>query len=692
MEPERIPPHRGGLGAAREADGSADFCQRLELEATVSAIATRLVGAADLDEVIRSVLADLGAAASAERAFLLRFADQPPVISEAYEWCLDGSRPSVRQLRGQSCEALACWMDALRAGESLRVASPSDLPDDARRERDVLEACGGCLLAAGVSVDGRLGGVLGVGGAATRGGSTQQTATLLSRISPIVARALAARAHNAELERRFARCAAELRETERQYRALVENLNVAVFRVTTDPAGRVLQANPAMVEMFGYDSLEEFMRAPVVKHYVDPADRQRVLAEVARTGRIDYIEIRQRRKDGTEFWVSLTERARHDENGRARWLEGVLTDITERKRAADALRASERRYRGLVESQQDFVVRVDPAGVLTFVNDAYCRVAGKRRDELLSLPYRTLVHREDADVLVAAAGAIRQPPHRAMVEVRLRTAGGWRWTEWESYAIHDASGRLIEIQGVGRDVTDRKEAEQALRLVDRRLMTARETERRHLAAELHDAVGQSLVALKLSLQNLLAADRARLPAEAGTALDGAARQCADLIREIRHICQGLYPPALESFGLAMALRQMAGRCSGADVRAEVVCARDLAAARFGNEIEIALFRIAQEAVSNALRHSRGDRIELALLREDESLVLTVCDNGVGFDASRPCGCGLGLSTMKRRAGAVDGELTIRPGAGGTRVEARVPITTPPDRPAGRPGDADQPGS
>lgn len=120
------------------------------------------------------------------------------------------------------------------------------------------------------------------------------------------------------------------------------------------------------------------------------------------------------------------------------------------------------RYRGIVESQADLVVRVDPQGRFTFVNDAYCKIFGKSSEELLGNSFTPLVHPDDVDSTLDEMKKLISPPHRAIMEQRAFTTEGYRWFSWEDYAIMDEQGNIKEIQGVGRDITIQKELESEL--------------------------------------------------------------------------------------------------------------------------------------------------------------------------------------------------------------------------------------
>ena len=140
----------------------------------------------------------------------------------------------------------------------------------------------------------------------------------------------------------------------------------------------------------------------------------------------------------------------------------VTTDITESKRAEEALKASEEKYRLLVENQTDLVVKVDLEGRFQFVSPSYCRLFGKAENELLGQKYMPLVHEDDREAAAKAVEALFSPPHTSYVEQRAMTRDGWRWLAWIDTAVLDTHGNVKEIIGVGRDVTERKQAEKDL--------------------------------------------------------------------------------------------------------------------------------------------------------------------------------------------------------------------------------------
>lgn len=162
-----------------------------------------------------------------------------------------------------------------------------------------------------------------------------------------------------------------------------------------------------------------------------------------------------------EYWVEAALSPLKSPDGRTNAVICLMRDVSERKRADQALAESEGRYRGMVESQVDMVVRIDPHGRLTFANDAYCRMAGLKSEQLRGRPELALVDEADRASAETSFEKLLEPPHeRSSREQRMTTVRGVRWVHWESAAVLDENGRLVEIQSVGRDITERRNAEQ----------------------------------------------------------------------------------------------------------------------------------------------------------------------------------------------------------------------------------------
>jgi PAS domain S-box-containing protein len=253
-----------------------------------------------------------------------------------------------------------------------------------------------------------------------------------------------------------------LRESEERYRSLFEGVPVGLYRTT--PEGQILDANPALVQMLSYPDWETMVTLNAADIYVNPEDRLQEQTLLERDGVVLGFEAQLRRRDGKIILVKDTARLVRDGEGRVLYYEGSLEDITERKRTGEALRESETRYRALIESQIDLISRYRPDTILTFVNDAYCQFYGKTREELIGHSFLSMVAPEFHElILEETENMVKDPSPIEGEYLNYRQDGEECWIQWVVQGIVNENGRVVELQAVGRDVTERKRAEEALR-------------------------------------------------------------------------------------------------------------------------------------------------------------------------------------------------------------------------------------
>ena len=254
---------------------------------------------------------------------------------------------------------------------------------------------------------------------------------------------------------------AMLRQNEKRYRSLVEDLPVGLLR--TSPSGQILDVNSAAVTLFGYPDRETMMAINAGDFYVSARDRDDFRATVEHETFATGYEAQVLRYDGTAIWVGWSARCFRNEQGDVLYYETTMEDITLWRQAVVALRESEARYRAVVEDDTSLICRFSLNGNLTFVNTAYCRSAGKTEEELLGSSFLNRVWPDDRLLAAASlttltpASPVRTYQHRALDE-----RGEMRWQEWTDRAIFDADGFLMEYQGVGRDATEHRRADVAL--------------------------------------------------------------------------------------------------------------------------------------------------------------------------------------------------------------------------------------
>jgi two-component system sensor histidine kinase UhpB len=367
-------------------------------------------------------------------------------------------------------------------------------------------------------------------------------------------------------------------------------------------------------------------------------------------------------------------------------LAGVVSRAVEESRARrqhlatqQALELSERRYRAIVEDQSELIIRMLPDSTATFVNRAYCRYFGMQQDQVLGrsvLDSMTPENREDLRANLARVSP-QAPAFERDALVR-DAAGAERWMHWSGRGIFDGRGALAEIQSVGRDVTELRRAmdqlataRERLQRLSRRLLEVQEAERKHLARELHDDIGQGLTALKLNLEAL---QRGRDGAALAARVQEALETTRHTIERVRQLSLNLRPLQLDDLGLAAALRSHLDRQAALGRFAPHFEMQEVPA-RLPAEVETACFRVAQEAINNIVRHAKAGNVWLRLSVTGERLALSVRDDGAGFDVEAAqrraaSGASLGVVSMEERVALAGGSFQIQSAPGqGTVVVA-----------------------
>ena len=489
-------------------------------------------------------------------------------------------------------------------------------------------------------------------------------------------------------ERREA--AETLRRSEERFRRAFESASIGMVVVSTD--GRATEVNPALCAMLGYAEGELLGAGFERVTHPDDIDATVEHASGALRGDVQayHLEKRYRHAKGHTVWGLLSSALVRDVDRTPLYFISQIQDITERKLAEEALRDSEERYRELVESQYDLISRCDADGRYVFVNDSYCRIFGLPREAILGRPFSDFVHPDDLESTIAAISesALGDAPHRLIVENRQRTADGWRWFAWQGHAIEDAEGQIVELRGIGRDVTERRAAEEALRsaladlrrseerlrLLAQRQAQIREEERKRLGFDLHDNVCQELIGIAILIETLSRRLAPVPPAVAGE-FARVVRYLNELVEHLRLLARDMRPMLLRDLGLEGSLRSLADGMASSTTRVSAEFPTPVP--RLDEEIELAVYRIAQEALANAARHADASAIVVTVTVTAGRLVLEVRDDGRGFDAEPGTHVdALGLVSMRERALALGGvfEVVSAPGEG-TLVRLDCPLVS-----------------
>ncbi len=360
---------------------------------------------------------------------------------------------------------------------------------------------------------------------------------------------------------------------------------------------------------------------------------------------------------------------------------GIGVDITERSRLEDALAQSERRFRSFMDNAPAIAWIKDASLRYTYVNQPFARYHGRAAEEMLGRDDRQLFGADLASYFRSHDEEVRSG-RGAVQTVRQMQQPDGTTAHWLTvkFPFADAAGGnglagfAVDVSaGVDAEDKARRYAEDVRSLLNR-LVQTQEAERRRVADELHDLIGQNLTALGIDLQALKQQLQSRGEMIAGPRLDAMAGLVETTIDAIRGVMTDLRPAALEEFGLVPALRWYASVFSertGIKVATQVAGA----AARLSSDAELALFRIVQETLTNVAKHSGAASVKVAILYGD-GVHLSVEDDGRGFaDAAGARSAkrgGFGLTTMRERAQAHGGRLRVEFPGRGTRVVVEIP--------------------
>jgi two-component system cell cycle sensor histidine kinase/response regulator CckA len=257
----------------------------------------------------------------------------------------------------------------------------------------------------------------------------------------------------------------QVQHAEENYRSIFENAVVGIFRATPDTT-RFVSVNPVMAQMFGYESPAEMVQSVVdvtPQLGLDPARREEAFTLLRKQGVLENFETRVRRKDGSEIWISANVRALCDAEGEFKYFDGIVQDITERKRAEDALRESEERYRDLVENAHDIIFSHDLEGNYTSVNRAGEQITGYTHEESLSLKITDTIAPEYVNKARDMMAKELAGEEGTAYEVELLAKDGKRIAVEVNTKLILQDGVPVGVQGIARDVTERKLLEAQLR-------------------------------------------------------------------------------------------------------------------------------------------------------------------------------------------------------------------------------------
>jgi len=374
-----------------------------------------------------------------------------------------------------------------------------------------------------------------------------------------------------------------------------------------------------------------------------------------------------------------------DKAGRlTRALEGTVRERTaslqmeveEHRSTLAQLRETLQIFRQMTENITEVFWVTNPAkSRVNFVSIEFERIWGQPRQTVYNSHNTWLeaIHPEDRE-RIKEATYTKQITGEYDEQYRVvRPDGSMRWVHDRAFPVRDENGEVYRIAGITEDITERKRNEEALRRNEERMratiIETSDREQARIGQDIHDGLCQQLVGAAFDAKTLVRALGSQMRPETKTA-ERIYKVLDEAISESRRVSQGLYPVRLKIEGLVPALEELAGRMSE---RFGVQCVCEASGAvECAETTATHLYRIAQEAVNNAIKHSGANSICIRLVASAEKIELEVKDNGMGIEHSNSGRSGMGMHIMNYRAGSVGGTVGVNGSAGGTVVRCVVP--------------------
>lgn len=341
------------------------------------------------------------------------------------------------------------------------------------------------------------------------------------------------------------------------------------------------------------------------------------------------------------------------------------------------LQASEQRYRELFENAYDAIWLHDLEGNIIAANEASIRLTGYGLEELHSLKATRLLSEESSEIAKAVEQRLlKGEVSGSVIEVKLIRKDKTEAIIQLATSLVSNKGEPVAFQHIARDVTEEKRLQENLRFYLQQVTRAQEEERKRISHELHDEAIQGLVVLSRQL-DALASSGEGLSEDNSLLLEELRQQTSNIMQGVRRLSQDLRPAALDRLGLLPALEWLASdvaEYSGIAIKVNVLGTKR----HLHEEVQLVLFRIAQEALRNVWRHSQATEAEITLEFDERKTRIIVSDNGKGFNLPKTMGDlardgKLGLAGMQERAQLLDGTLTVQSEPGrGTTVTVVIP--------------------
>lgn len=482
----------------------------------------------------------------------------------------------------------------------------------------------------------------------------------------------------AEVTRRT-RAEASARENEEKFRLLVTGIqDYAIIRLDLD--GRITTWNRGAEGLFGYTALE-ILGKPLTDLF-QACDKDTPLNHLRVALRDGHIqdECQQLRRDGSIFWATADLTLLRTEDGQPRGYAMITRDITERRRQRQEIEQRDAQLNGFFSNAPVGLAIIGKDLRFHRINGPFSKLNGLPPEVNTGLHVRDVASNlaGEFEPLIGQVLATGTPVlnHEIRGETPANPGVQSCWLK-SFFPIIKEGDFVTEVGAIVQDVTPLKRAENAIRWLSGRLLQMRDDERRRLARDLHDSLGQILSAIKMNL-SYLARDTSLLDERGRNAVTESRELIDGCIQEVRTLSHLLHPPMLDEVGLLPAIRWFVtgfSQRSGIDVKLDLPATLQ----RFPIELEIAIFRVVQEGLTNVHRHSGSPTAIVSLGVEDSQVHLKVIDHGRGIPSQalaarqEDSSIGIGLPGMRERTRQLGGMMEIDSSGEGTAIHVTLPL-------------------
>ncbi len=465
-----------------------------------------------------------------------------------------------------------------------------------------------------------------------------------------------------------------LRASEEKYRTLLEITSEGCWLINSEL--KTIEVNAALSKMLGYSQDEMIGKTPF--DFVDDENRKIFIEQTSKisvTAHRSY-EITLKKKNGEDLPTYFNATTIRGKSGEVQGAFAFITDITEKKRAEEALRKSEEKYRNIFKNIQDVYYEVTLDGIILEASPSIEDVSFYKREEIigksLSDIYVDPKNRDEFLKKLLKNGKVTD--YEALM---IDKEGSQTYCSITAKLIRDKHGNPEKIIGSLRNINERKRAEEQIHALTRELMKSQENERQRISRDLHDHVAQELSAVKIGCETLFD-NQPNITPEIRRRMSEMSIMLQEVIKAVRDLSYYLRPSVLDEMGLVQAIFQYCHDFSednGINVDFHSAGMKNL---KLDFDTEINLYRLIQESLTNIKKHADADHVTIRLVAAFPNIILRIEDNGKGFDVQKRLATlseekRMGIRSMEQRAKLLQGEMEIqsRP-MQGTKISITLP--------------------